>query len=138
MYSRLLNMVLLLGALGWGVALVGVILPWSTATAVLQGLGAGEIPSDPMLNYWLRMAGGGFGIIGALFAAVLIAPKRYGVLIPLLGWLSLAQGLVLLVSGLRLGLPPFPFWGDTAFCVGTGIGLLVLHPRAKREPQGHA
>ena len=28
---------------------------------------------------------------------------------------------------------PFPFWGDTSFCVGIGVGLLVVHSRAQKE-----
>jgi hypothetical protein len=133
MYTRLLKLILLVAAFGWGISILGVILPWSVATAGLYGLGAGEIPNDPMLNYWLRMAGGGFTMIGAIFAVILIAPKKYAVLIPLMAWLSIAEGIILLVSGLRLGLPPFPFSGDTSFCICVGIGLLVVHPRAKKE-----
>jgi hypothetical protein len=29
-------------------------MPWQWVLAQLQGLGAGNIPSDPMLDYWLR------------------------------------------------------------------------------------
>ena len=133
MYSRLLNLLLAVAALGWGIAILGVLLPWSVATAGLNGLGAGQIPSDPMLNYWMRMAGGGFSMIGIIFAAILIAPKKYAVMIPLMAYLSIAEGIILLVSGIRLGLSPFPFWGDTSFCIGVGVGLLALHPRAKKE-----
>ena len=133
MYSRLLKLILLVAACGWGVSILGVLLPWSVATAGLSGLGAGPIPGDPMLDYWLRMAGGGFTMVGVIFAAILVNPRKYAVLLPLMGWLSVAEGVVLLVSGLRLGLPPLPFWCDTGFCVGVGVGILMLHPRAKRE-----
>ena len=135
MYSRLQNLILLVAAAGWGVSLLGVVLPWPAAAAGLQGLGAGPLPHDPMLDYWLRMAGGGFSIVGALFAAILVAPRKYAVLLPLLAWLSLAEGIILLISGLRLGLPPFPFWADTAFCLGTGAGLLLTTPRAQKEQE---
>ena len=91
------------------------------------------MPDDPMLNYWMRMASGGFAIIGAIFAAILIAPKKYAVLIPLMACLSIAEGMILLVSGLVLRLPPFPFWGDTTFCLGIGVGLLVVYPLALKE-----
>ena len=113
--------------------MLGGLSPWSWAVAGLHGLGAENIPNDPMLNYWMRMAGGGFSIIGALFAAILIAPKKYAVLIPLMAYLSIAEGVILLVSGLLIGLPPFPFWGDTSFCLGVGIGLLIVYPRAMKE-----
>jgi hypothetical protein len=38
-----------------------------------------------------------------------------------------------MVSGLRLGLPPFPFWGDTTFCIGIGAGLLMVQSGVKKE-----
>ena len=112
---------------------MGVVLPWSAATAGLAGLGAGDIPDDPMLNYWMRMVGGGFTMIGAIYAAILINPEKYSVLVPLMAYLSIVEGVILLISGLRLGLGPFPFVGDVTFCVGIGVGLLVVHPRAVRE-----
>ncbi|MCK5805477.1 MAG: hypothetical protein KAI66_21780 [Lentisphaeria bacterium] len=135
MYTRLLRLLLLVAVFGWCISILGVLLPWSVATAGLNGLGAGEIPNDPMLNYWMRMAGGGFTMIGVIFAAILIAPKKYAVLIPLMACLSIAEGLILLVSGVCLGLPPFPFWGDTSFCIGIGVALLVVHPRARMEEE---
>jgi hypothetical protein len=135
MYSRLLKLILLVAAFGWGISILGVILPWSMATAGLNGLGAGPIANDPMLDYWMRMAGGGFTMIGAVFAAILLKPRKYAVLLPLMAYLSIAEGIILLVSGLRLGLPPFPFWGDTSFCIGTGVGILVVYPRARREQE---
>jgi len=137
-YTRLLKLVLVWAAVGWGVSILGVVLPWSVASAGLKGLGAGAIPPDPMLNYWLRMAGGGFTAIGVIFVAILAKPRKYGAILPLMAWLSVAEGIVLLVSGVSLGLPPFPFWGDTGFCLGVGIGILLLYPRARREQDAAA
>ncbi len=130
---RLQKIILAVAALGWGIAFLGIVLPWSVAVSALNGLGAGAIPNDPMLDYWLRMAGGGFTMIGVIFAVILFAPKKYAVLIPLMAYLSIAEGIVLLISGLRLGLPPFPFWCDTAFCLGIGAGLLLVQPGVREE-----
>lgn len=33
--------------------------------------------------------------------------------------------IILLVVGWRLHLPPVPFWGDTAFCIIGGAGILL-------------
>ena len=133
MYTGIQKIILIVAALGWGISIFGILLPWSVATECLNGLGAGTIPNDPMLNYWLRMAGGGFTMIGVIFAAILLAPKKYAVLIPLMSYMSIAEGIILLVSGLRLGLPPFPFLGDTTFCIGIGAGLLLVQSGVKRE-----
>jgi hypothetical protein len=133
MYTRIQKIILMVAAFGWGISFLGILLPWSVATESLNGLGAGTIPNDPMLNYWLRMAGGGFTMIGVIFTAILLSPKKYAVLIPLMSYMSIAEGIILLVSGLRLGLPPFPFWGDTTFCIGIGAGLLMVQSGVKKE-----
>lgn len=114
----------------WGVSWVGVFLPWPTAVVALQGLGAREIPADPMLDYWLRMASGAFGLVGMLYALLAWRPLRYAVIIPALGWLMLLEGAVLLVHGARLGLPPFPFVADVAACFVGGLGILRTAGRA--------
>lgn len=111
-------------ALVWGVSWVGVFLPWPTAVVALQGLGAREIPADPMLDYWLRMASGAFGLVGMLYALLAWRPLRYASVIPALGWLMLLEGAVLLVHGTRLTLPPFPFVADVAACFVGGLGIL--------------
>ena len=109
----------------WGISWVGVFLPWPTAVVALQGLGAREIPADPMLDYWLRMASGAFGLVGMLYALVAWKPVRYAVIIPVLGWL------MLLVHGARLGLPPFPFMADVSACLLGGMGILRTAGRAR-------
>ena len=69
MYSKLLKLILLMASIGWGISILFVLLPWSVTTAVLNGLGAGTIPSDPMLNYWMRMAGS-FSLMRAISASL--------------------------------------------------------------------
>lgn len=129
--SVICRLVLLAASFGWGVSVLGVFLPWSVTATGLEGLGAGAIPNDPMLDYWSRMACGAFTIIGSLYAAILIAPHKYAVMIPLMAWLTIGEGVILLVSGLSLGLQPFPFYCDTAFCLGIGVTFLVLVKKNK-------
>lgn len=115
---------------GWGVSLLGVFLPWSWMEIVLQGLGKGSDPvGDPMLRYWLRMATASWSVIGFLFLCCALRPKKYGAMLPLLAWGSVFVGIVLLLNGLALSLPPFPFFGDVTFCLGVGGGILLLSRR---------
>jgi len=44
----------------------------------------------------------------------------------LLGALMLLEGVILLAHGLRLGLGPFPFYGDVSACLILGTGILIL------------
>ncbi len=113
--------------LGWGATIVGAFLPWDFAVEhlIIYG-GVKEIPDDPMLNYWLRMASGAFGIIGILFLLSAWKPYRYANIIPLLGLLNLGEGLLLLIYGILLKLSPFPFILDVAIGIVPGIGILML------------
>jgi hypothetical protein len=90
---------------------LGVFLSWSAAANALQELGAQPIAYDRMLDYWLRMASGAFALVGCWYLVMMIWPRRFAAAIPWFGALMLVEGFVLLFHGIRLGLPPFPFYG---------------------------
>ena len=130
MRLRLLRLSLAASAFAWGVSVVGVFAPWSKAEEMLQGLGANPIPHDPMLDYWLRMAAGAFFLFGVLFGALAAFPRRFANVIPIFGWLMIAEGFILAVHGFRLGLKPFPFYADISACFGLGATILLLRKAA--------
>lgn len=132
MKRRLLRLLLGVAAFGWLISVLGVVFPWDWAVIGFQGLGAGDIPHDPMLNYWMRMAAGAFTGIGVVFLLLAFWPDRYANLIRPAGILMVAEGLVLLVHGLRLGLGPFPLVGDVSFCLLIGLGICLLHSEARK------
>ena len=116
---------LLAGAIGWGISILGVLLPWSVMDIVLQNMGAASPITDVQVQYWFRMATGAWSIIGFLYLIVLLKPQKYNNLIPLLAWGTVFEGIVLLIHGLYLNLPIFPFAGDVGFCLIVGGGLLL-------------
>ena len=120
---------LLAGAIGWGVSILGVLLPWSVMDIVLQNMGAASPITDLQIQYWFRMATGAWSIIGFLYLIVLLKPQKYNNLIPLLAWGTVFEGIVLLIHGLYLNLPLFPFAGDVGFCLIVGGGLLLTNKR---------
>ena len=124
---RLLRIFLGVSAFAWGISAVGVFVSWSQAEQMLEGLGAKPIAYDPMLDYWLRMASGAFALVGVWYLILTIWPKKFSAAIPWFGALMLVEGLILLVHGLRLSLPPFPFYGDTSACFVAGTGILVCY-----------
>ena len=128
---RLLRLFLGFSAAAWGVSIVGIFLSWSTAAQALEGLGAQNLAYNQMLDYWLRMASGAFGLVGCWYLILMIWPHRYSVAIPWFGVLMIAEGLILLVHGIRLSLPPLPFYGDTAACFLGGGGILAFCRHAK-------
>lgn len=131
MQLRLLRLFLGFAAFAWGISVVGVFARWTQAEQMLQGLGAKPIAYDPMLDYWLRMAAGAFALVGCWYLLLMIWPGKFHAAIPWFGWLMVAEGIILLVHGLRLGLGPFPFYGDTSACFLGGAGI-VYFARAAR------
>ena len=113
------------GTVGWGIAVLGVLLPWDLMDRILRNMGAAAPITDPQIQYWFRMATGGWSIVGLFFLAVFLKPEKYKNLIPLLAGASLFEGVILLIHGMMLHLPWFPFAGDVAFCLLVGAGLLA-------------
>jgi hypothetical protein len=126
MHLRLLRLFLFVSGLTWAISIVGVFVSWGKANEFLQGLGARPITYDPMVEYWLRMAAGAFFLIGVLFFVLTIFPHRFVNMIPIMGWLMLTEGMFLAIHGFRLGLPPFPFYGDISACFVLGSGILYF------------
>jgi len=135
MKLRLLRIFLGFSALAWGVSFYGVFAGWNAAEQALQGLGAKPIAYDPMLDYWLRMASGAFGLVGVWYFILMLYPQKFHAAIPWFGALMIAEGIILLVHGVGLRLPPFPFYGDTAACFLGGGGILLLAKAARIEPR---
>lgn len=106
---------------------------WGDAVEFLQGLGVKRIEYDRMLDYWLRMAAGAFALIGGWYLVMMIWPRKFHAAIPWFGGLMLLEGFILLGHGLRLSLPPFPFYADTAACLLGGGAILYLSRDLKPE-----
>ena len=71
-------------------------------------------------------------MIGFLYLMILLKPQKYNNIIPLLAWGTLFEGIILLVHGLYLSLPLFPFAGDVSFCLTVGGGLLLSNKAEKQ------
>lgn len=128
---RLLRLFLLFSALGWGVCLVGVFASWPQINSMAQGLGAQPIAYDPMLDYWVRMICGAFTLVGIWYLMLALWPRKFAAAIPWFGWLMMVEGVILLISGLRLGIGPFPFYGDVAASFVGGAGICFFAGAAK-------
>lgn len=128
---RLLRLFLGFAAFAWGISVVGVFARWPQINDMAQGMGAKPIAFDPMLDYWLRMMAGAFALIGGWYLVLMLWPRKFAVAIPWFGWLMVLEGVILLGHGLRLGLGPFPFYGDVAACFLGGAGILFFARSAK-------
>jgi hypothetical protein len=126
MQLRLLRLFLGFAAFAWGISVVGVFASWPQVNRIAQRMGAKSIAYDPMLDYWLRMVAGTFALVGVWYLMLALWPKKFHAAIPWFGALMLIEGLVLLVHGIRLSLPPFPFYGDVSACFLGGAGILFF------------
>lgn len=133
MKMRLLRTLLAFAGLTWGASVFGVVMSWSAAETALQGLGAQAITYDRMLDYWLRMAAGAFTLIGCWYLVLAIWPMKFRAAIPWFGALMLVEGIILTVHGLRLGLPPLPFYADSGACLLLGGAIVALSKCAFHE-----
>ena len=100
-------------------------MPWPAVAEQLEGLGAKELPADPMLNYWLRMQAGANTLVGLFLFALALNPLKYKNVISFAWILLVGEGCILLVWGLLLRLSPLPFVVDSLFCLVIGIGILL-------------
>jgi hypothetical protein len=133
MHLRLLRLFLGFTAFGWGVAVVGVFASWPQVNCIASSMGAKPIAYDPMLDYWLRLVSGAFALMGLWYLVLALWPGKFAVVIPWFGWMMVAEGVILLAHGLRLGLPPLPFYGDVAACLIGGAGILLFARHAKSK-----
>ncbi|MEO1844758.1 MAG: hypothetical protein ABGZ37_10825 [Akkermansiaceae bacterium] len=120
---------LLLAAWGWGIAFAFVFSPWEVAAEQLEWMGAREMTYQPMLDYWMRMAGATFGCIGMAAGLALWRPLKFAVIVRLLPAFHFFLGIVLLVSALRNGLRPAihsSFLLDISFCFS--VAALIQLP----------
>ncbi len=131
---RLLRWVLAFCALAWGASFFGVFASWEAAESALEGLGAQPIAYDPMLDYWLRMAAGAFGLVGVGYLLLALNPGKHAAILSWAGWLMVLEGGVLAWHGFRLGLRPFPFYADVTACFLGGAAILGLR-RAANAPR---
>lgn len=131
MQLRLLRLFLGFAAFAWGISVVGVFASWSQVNDIAQGMGAKFIAYDPMVDYWLRMMSGAFALVGGWYLVLMLWPRKFHAAIPWFGALMLAEGVILLMHGLRLGLGPFPFYGDVSASLLGGTGILFFARAAR-------
>lgn len=121
----ILRVFLFCAGFGWVISVFGVFMPWSFVVEQLQGLGAENLPSDPMLNYWLRMTAGAFTFIGLFFIVLGLRPVKYAVMIPFAVGFLFFEGCVLLGACLLLHLPLLPSVFDSVFCLFMAAGIFL-------------
>ena len=136
LWLNTLRLGLLIGTIGWCVALYFTFAPWNSAADQLYAMGAGQIPYRPMYDYWLRMASSVFGCIGLGCALALLDPNKYAGFIRLLGPFHLLVGITLTIAARANHLTPSlhpTFIPDITFCYLTCLLIQLPLIQATRD-----
>ena len=119
--------------------------PWSQAVAIYRLIGI-DLPTQiehPYLEYLTYMAAALSVMVGCLYLMAGVWPDKYSNLITFLGWSLLFIGVVVLFHGIRLKLPPWPFYPDPIISFVCGTLILVFRrsattphqPKQNKEPE---
>lgn len=112
-------------ALGWGISVVGLVVPSATAFELLNGMGADDLAYHPILDYWLRMTAFAFTAIGVQFLVVAVWWRRLRALAWAGAVFQVLCGVVLAVSAAAIALQAGNHRADIAFCFCTGALMLA-------------
>jgi hypothetical protein len=127
----LLRAMLILVALSGLHCIVFLFIPWEWTLAVVKWLNIEGVPDryGPITEYWMLMMAALCVVIGCLYLVTALNPQKYKNILPILGWALVFIGITAGYHGFRLGLPPWPFYGDLVICAVCGPGIVWLSKR---------
>jgi hypothetical protein len=126
-----LRAMLILVALSGLHCVVFLFIPWERTLAVVKWLKIEGVPDrySPITEYWALMMAALCVVIGYLYLVAALKPQKYRNVLPILGWALVFIGVTAGYHGFRLGLPPWPFYGDLVICAVCGPGIVWLARR---------
>ncbi len=126
------RLLLLIGA-GLMVATIPVFFPVSVMATIHDWLGLGEFPDDPIVVYLARSTSLLYAVHGCVIFVIGWNMRRCWELVPLIGWLHIVIGLVVLGIDLTSAMPWFwtVFEGPPVALLG--VVILVNYNHEKNE-----
>ena len=131
-------LLLRLGGVVTGSAVVAVFLPGETMAAIHRGLGMGELPAVPITDYMSRSLSAMYALHGVVLLALATDVRRHLAVIAWVGWATAALGVLL--TGVDLG-APMPLWWTLAegpWVIAAGLLLVWLSRRVAAGRAGRA
>ncbi len=129
---KTLKFVLWVPAIGCLSAVPFIFLPWSVIESIGSWFGIESLPSMPIAVYFFKVTFGVFGLIGVFFVILARNPLESRPMLSLGAFGLILFGLLALVAGLYLGLPPIVFLGDGLSGLVLGIAILFLSSKLKQ------
>ncbi len=129
---RALKICLWITGVGWLLSVFGMFLPISTLESIVKAFGGEAIPSLPQCTYAIRVVSATCVGIGIFFIILALNPMAYGLMVPFAGLSTAILGVICLITGIIVSMPPLWFLGDSLFCLILGILILVFWRSAKQ------
>ena len=134
MYKRALRVVLFLVSLTGLFAIMFPFLPWKDFITICSWFGITDLPAEPSTPYTEYLFYTMFGasaLFGYLYLIAAINPDKYSNIIPILGYALIFIGFIVLYHGIRLKLPPWPYFADPFICFVFGPSIVYLSKKCK-------
>lgn len=108
--------------------------PFSWMNAIHEHLlHLGKLPSEPIVEYMARCLTALYAVHGAMVVRISFDVARFRPLIPFLGWLHVALGVVVLLTDLTAGLPWWWIAGEGPGIAMGGLAVLVVDQQTPRD-----
>ena len=130
---RSLKIILWITAIGCLTAVPFIFLPWAVVESIGSWFGIESLPDAPIVIYFFKVVFGVFGLIGVFFIILARDPLKYRFMLNL-GMLGLILfGLLALIIGFSLGLPPIVYLGDGLSGLVLGIAILIFSSKPRQS-----
>lgn len=131
--ERVLKLALICCGVIWSSSLVFLLLPRTMLVEFLRYLDSDHLQVSSGTEYAVRMSFAAFTLFGALYFVAAVNLRKYSVIVPWLGGILVAEGIILFITGVRVR-PDHPWVFEFLACVFAGGSVLWLHRLANNNP----
>ncbi|MBN2019252.1 MAG: hypothetical protein JW749_03395 [Sedimentisphaerales bacterium] len=110
----------------------GVFMPMSSWEPVIKFFGVELLPESAVFEYAARVMCATYAGIGIYFIILGLRPMKYGILVPFSGLVSVALGVVCIIIGNQVGMPPKWFLSDGLGGMIFGVLILLFWLKARK------
>jgi hypothetical protein len=111
-------------------AFVAVVMPTTWMADIATWLGVGPLPRTLLTEYLTRSLSAIYGGLGLLHLYLARHAARYLDLIVVVGWLTIALGVILTALDFGIGMPPSWSWGEGPPTIVSGWAFVWLAKKA--------
>jgi hypothetical protein len=129
---RLLWIVVIANGVAMLTAVVPMLMPRSWIVWTHARLGMGEFPAQPIAEYLACLTSGVYAIFGLVLLICARDLDRYAAVITAIVGGVAVLSVVMLLYGLRIGIPTWWLIGDGVTAIGSGVIVLYLQRRARQ------